>query len=406
MQISDKRSKINFRSFLWHSVFLALASNFMDIDTIIPSMLVKAGGNAVHLGFLSAIMLGGSGVFQLLFAPILSKNALKLKYLLFGINLRVIALLLMSAMFFFSSSLSGDTIILLIFILISIFSFSGSYTNVSYIDILGKSIKEESRKQFFSIKEIVGSIGIFLSAIVVRHLIKQYEYPVNYSVLFLIAGILLLIASFGFWNLREIRSINPVKRSLIDFFKLIPKEIKNNPNLKYYLLMLNTLGLGIGFLPFLILLAKENFDLSYGLIGNFLVFRITGMLFISLVFYQFSKKINYKMLLIIAIVIGSIIPIIALLLSGNQFYFQFIFVLSGIFVSLFKISNNGILLEISSNENRTIYAGISGAGKVFSTVFPLIIGLLIFYIGFTAVFMIVSAILLSSYFFVQKLNCK
>ncbi len=376
MQISAKRSKINFRSFLWHAVFLALASNFMDVDTIIPSMLIKAGGNSVLLGFLTAIMLGGSGVFQLIFAPILSKNSLKLKYLLWGINLRIIALLLMSAMFFFSHSLTGDTIILLIFILISIFSFSGSYANVSYIDILGKSVKEESRKHFFSIKEIITSIGIFLSAIVVRDLIKRFEYPDNYSLLFLIAGILLLIASLGFWNLREIRSINPVKKNLIDFFKLIPKEIKKNPNLKYYLLIINTLGLGIGFMPFLILLAKENFDLSYELIGNFLLFRITGMLLASIIFYKLSIKIDYKTLLIIAIIIGSTIPVFALSLSNNQHLYQFIFILSGIFVSLFKISNNGILLEISTNENRTIYAGISGAGKIFSTIFPLLAGLL------------------------------
>ena len=391
---------------MWHAVFLALASNFMDVDTIIPSMLIKAGGNSVLLGFLTAIMLGGSGVFQLIFAPILSKNSLKLKYLLWGLNLRIIALLLMSAMFFFSHSLTGDTIILLIFMLISIFSFSGSYANVSYIDILGKSVKEESRKHFFSIKEIITSSGIFLSAIVVRDLIKRFEYPDNYSLLFLIAGILLLIASLGFWNLREIRSINPVKRNLIDFFKLIPKEIKENPNLKYYLLIINTLGLGIGFMPFLILLAKENFDLSYELIGNFLLFRITGMLLASIIFYKLSIKIDYKTLLIIAIIIGSTIPVFALSLSNNQHLYQFIFILSGIFVSMFKISNSGILLEISTNENRTIYAGISGAGKIFSTIFPLLAGLLIFYFGFTAVFIIVSLIILLSYSFVKKLNCK
>ncbi len=406
MQISAKRSKINFRSFLWHAVFLALASNFMDVDTIIPSMLIKAGGNSVHLGFLTAIMLGGSSVFQLIFAPILSKNSLKLKYLLLGINLRIIALILMSAMFFFSHSLTGDTIILLIFILISIFSFSGSYANVSYIDILGKSVKEESRKQFFSIKEIITSIGILLSAVVVRELIKRFEYPDNYSILFFIAGILLLIASLGFWNLREIRTINPIKKNLIDFFKLIPIEIKKNKNLKYYLLIINTLGLGIGFMPFLILLAKDNFDLSYKLIGNFLLFRIIGMLLVSTIFYKLSSKIGYKLLLIIAIIIGSSIPIFALTLSDNQLFYQYIFILSGIFVSMFKISNNGILLEISTNENRTMYAGISGAGKIFSTIFPLLAGLLIFYIGFTVVFIIVSIIILLSFFFVNQLNCK
>jgi len=406
MQISTKRSKINFKSFLWHAVFLALASNFMDVDTIIPSMLLKAGGNSVHLGFLTAIMLGGSGVFQLIFAPILSKNSLKLKYLLLGINLRIVALLLMSAMFFFSHSLTGDTIILLIFILISIFSFSGSYANVSYIDILGKSVKEESRKHFFSIKEIITGVGILMSAIVVREFIKRFEYPDNYSLLFLVAGILLLIASLGFWNLREIRTINPVKKNLIDFFKLIPKEIKKNSNLKYYLLIINTLGLGIGFMPFLILLAKENFDLSYKLIGNFLLFRIIGTLLVSTIFYKLSSKIGYKLLLIIAIIIGSTIPIFALTLSNNQYFYQYIFILSGIFVSIFKISNNGILLEISTNENRTMYAGISGAGKIFSTIFPLIAGVLIFYIGYNFVFIIVTVIILLSYFFVKRLDCR
>ncbi len=405
MQISAKRSKINFRSFLWHAIFLALASNFMDVNTIIPSMLVKAGGNSVMLGFLTAIMLGGSSVLQLVFAPMLSKKQLKLKYLLFGINLRVAALLLISIMFFFSDSLNGDTIIVFIFILISIFSFSGSYANISYTDILGKSIRQESRKSFFSIKEMVLSIGILLSAIAVKYLITKYDYPNNYAVLFFIASVLLLIASLGFWNLKEIRSVNPVKKSLIDFFALIPREIKKNANLKYYLLIINTLGLGVSILPFLILFAKDNFNLSFNLIGNILLFRISGNLFASTVYYIFSKKINYKVLLKVALFIGSSIPVIALLQSNNQYYFQFIFILSGIFVSLFKISNNGILLEISTNENRAIYTGISGAGKIFTMIFPLIAGVIIYYFGYDTVFISVSIIILISYFFVRKLEC-
>jgi len=406
MSISTKRSDLNFKSFLWHAIFLALASNFMDVDTIIPSMLIKAGGNSIHLGFLTAIMLGGSSVLQLIVAPFLSKKSLKLKPLLLGVTLRVIALLLMSIMFFFSHALQGNTIIIFIFILISMFSFSGSYANVSYIDILGKSIKESSRKHFFSMKQIITSMGIFLSAIIVRSLIKQLEYPNNYSLLFLIAGTLLFIASLGFWNIKESRSKNPVKINIIDFFKLIPNEIKKNRNLKYYLLIINTLGFGIGFSPFLILFAKENFGLSYQLIGNFLLFRITGMLLASFVFYKSSKHVTYKTLLIVAMVIGSLIPLLALFLHNNQFYYQFIFILSGMFFSLFKISNNGVLLDISTNDNRTMYAGISGAGKIFSVIFPLLAGLLIFYLGFTTIFLIVSTIILSSYLFIRELNCK
>ncbi len=406
MSISEKRSKINFYSFLWHAVFLALASNFMDVDTIIPSMLIKAGGNSIHLGILTAIMLGGASLFQLIFAPFISSSKLKKKHLLTGINMRIASLFFMALMFYFSAGLPSYAIIYLIFLLITIFSLSGSYANVAYIDIIGKSIKPESRKKFFSVKEIITSSGVFISAWIVRSLIKKYEYPVNYSVLFFIAAILLFIASLGFWNLKEIKSVKAEKRSFLDFFKLIPSEIRKNKNLKYYLIIINTAGLGVGFSPFLILLAKESSSLSYNFIGNILLFKVTGMILAGSLFYKFSKRFSYKSILTFDIILGASIPVLALLLRHQPEYYQFIFILSGIFISLIKISNSGILLEISTNENRTIYAGIAGAGKIFSTAFPLISGVLIYYIGFTAVFLIVSSVIAGSYFAVRKLNCK
>jgi hypothetical protein len=44
--------KRNFFAFLWHAVFLAFAKNFMDVDTVIPAMLIESGGGAVILGTL------------------------------------------------------------------------------------------------------------------------------------------------------------------------------------------------------------------------------------------------------------------------------------------------------------------------------------------------------------------
>jgi hypothetical protein len=39
-------SNRNFFAFLWHAVFLAFAKNFMDVDTVIPAMLIESGGGA------------------------------------------------------------------------------------------------------------------------------------------------------------------------------------------------------------------------------------------------------------------------------------------------------------------------------------------------------------------------
>lgn len=300
----------------------------------------------------------------------------------------------------------NDLIILLIFLFISLFSFSSSFANVSYIDILGKSIKKIKRKKFFSTKQIINSTGILLSALLVRELLKYYNYPVNYSILFLFAGILLLIASLGFWKIQEIKSLVTAEKGFIEFFTLIPSEIKKNVNLKYYLFLINSLGLGLRLLPFLILYAKVNFGLSYGLIGNFLLFRIMGMLSAGLFFYKYANRIQYRNLLKFSMSLASLLPIVSLVYSHVQSIYQLIFILSGIFVVTYKIAIDGVLMEISTNENRTIYAGISGAGNILTTLFPLFAGVLIPILGYHSIFIMVSLIISFSYIFATKLRCK
>ena len=403
--LSEKRSQHNFKSFFWHAIFLALASSFMDIDTVIPAMLIQSGGTSFHLGILTAILLGGSSFFQLFFASYLSNKTYKKGYLLTAINLRVFSLFALSFLFFFSKSIKSDLIILLIFIIISFFAISGSFANISYMDIFGKSVKAEKRKKFFTLKESITSIAVFISALVVRELLKRYDYPSNYSILFFVAASLLLVASLGFWQIKEKRSIIKKNKGILSFFKQIPSEIKKNSNLKYYLILINIFGLAISLLPFLILFAKENFELNGKMIGNFLVFRISGMVFSGMVFYRLAHKVNYKFMIKTASIVGALIPIASLFLIQYQFYYQFLFILSGFFVSAYKISKSGILLEISNSDNRATYTGISGAGDIVSMIFPLLAGALITFFGFHIIFIIVSVIIFTGFFISMKLNC-
>lgn len=404
--LTEKLSKINFASFIWHGIFLSLASNFMDVDTIIPSLLIKAGGTPILLGLLTAIMIGGSSLMQLVFAGYLSSKARKKNPLLLGINIRIFTLFLLAFFLVHFTDLSKTLIIFFIFLFISIFSFSGSFANVSYLDILGKSIKENKRKKFFSVKQVINSLGIFFSALLVREMLKSFPYPVNYGVLFLMAGILLLIASFGFWKIKEISTPVDKKKGYAAFFRLIPKEISKNANLKHYLLIINSLGLGISFLPFLILYAKTSFGLSYTLIGNILLFKTAGMAASSFILYKTSERFEYKKLLKFSLALGTLLPILALLMSGNSLIYQFLFIFSGIYFAIYKISINGILIEISDNKNRATYAGITGAGSLFPFIFPLIFGVLISLFGYPASFFFVSFIIGTSYFPIKNLRCK
>jgi len=75
------------------------------------------------------------------------------------------------------------------------------------------------------------------------------------------------------------------------------------------------------------------------------------------------------------------------------------------FISAYAISVQGILLEITNNDNRAIYAGISGTLSLTTAIFPLIAGTLIEFFGFTLIFTIVSPLILTSLFFLKPIKC-
>jgi MFS family permease len=405
MKLNNQTSQHNYYSFLWHAVFLALAINFMDMDTIIPAMMLDAGGSSFQLGILTAIMLGGGRLAQLFFAPFLNNQHSKKGYLLGGINGRILSLCAMAFLFYFSSNMSGNFIIWSIFILISLFSLGGAFAGINYVDIFGKSILENKRKQFFSMKHVISNIFVFLSAFFASRVLTVYGYPLNYATLFLIAAVLLGMASAGFWKIKEIPASNNKIDGLKNFMHVINNEIRRNKKLRNYLFLINTQGIFVALMPFLILYARKMFAVGSQDIGNFLILKVIGGILAGSVLFYYSKRIKYRYMMYIASIIAILIPLLILILPG-YLLFPYIFLLGGIVFTIHTISMNGILLEVTTNENRALYTGLSGAGGILPVIFPFLGGWIITAFGFTQFFILFIMIIFSSFYFIYKIDCQ
>ena len=98
---------------------------------------------------------------------------------------------------------------------------------------------------------------------------------------------------------------------------------------------------------------------------------------------------------------------IFVILSGNNFkLFSFVFLLGGVILASYTITVSGILLEISTNNNRAIYAGAVGAGNLIPALFPILAGKLINSYGFNLFFLIYEIIIILSVIFIYKLDCQ
>ncbi|MDY0102402.1 MAG: hypothetical protein RBS07_05650 [Lentimicrobium sp.] len=405
MNLPPAISKHNFYAFLWHAGFLAFAQNFMDVDTVIPAMLIESGGGAMQVGILTAIMLGGSSFTQLIFAPYISNKPFKKKFLLLGINTRVLALLALGSTLFFIHSDQSRFVIWFIFLFITIFSLSGAFTNISYTDILGKSITDEKRKTFFSAKLIIAGSVVLLSAFLAKKTLTLATFPLNFAYMFFIGGGILLVASGGFWKLKEVAPSVLKISGFRDFFSVLKSELIQNKQLPYFLGFVNTQGVAVSFLPFVILYAKEIFSTSSGDTGSFLLFKVMGVVLVSFLVFLASKKIKYKWLLYSNVILSLLVSVIVLNI-GDASTLKYLFILGGIIYSLYSITMNGLLLEVSGAQNRALYTGFAGAGNILPTLFPLAGGLIISYFGFQAFFSLFMIIVSFSFFFIYKIDCK
>ena len=407
--MTPDNSRHNFRAFVWHASWLGFTVTFTEVNTVLPGLILEVGGSQIHIGILTAIMIGAPMLTQLLFAGLLTPKPRKKPYLLLGIYLRIFALSGVAWTLSLIAKIDPALMIFLVYGWMLVFTTSGAFAGVSYTDILGKSIAGHQRKRFFVLRQFLSSLGVLISAVIARELLKRFAYPMNYEILFIAAALSLFVASFGFVMLRE----KPVasryeSSSVLEIFRFIPGYLREDANLRNFIIINNLTGFATTLMPFYVVLAKDTYSLGAQDIGNFLLIGITGMILSNFMWSKIVTRYSFKGVMVTWIIIGTCLPLLALVLSGYAPYavFQLIFFLSGVSMSAQKISVDGILLEISENDNRALYSGINGAFNLTIALFPLASGFVIAWLGYTPVFVLGSMAMLSALFFVRRLNCE
>lgn len=401
-------------AFLWHATFLALTVALTEINTVLPSLVVHAGGGTFAIGLLTGIMVGTPIIGQLLFASYLHTRPRKKGYLLLGIGLRVAALGGVALVLTAADALPARSLMVLVFSLMLVFALSGTFAGVSYTDILGKSLALERRQGFFVRRQVLTSCALLVSAPVSRWLLGEFTYPVNYIWMFALAAVLLLIAGLGFTAIEE--PAVPPEGTAYSFWSVIreiPARLRGNPVLLRYILLVNLTGFGLTLMPFYIAYAGRHYGLSGEQVGNCLIVQFIGMILSNLLWARRLKTGGFLGVVRGCILCGAALPLLILGLSGLSLsVFLLAFLLMGVTISARKIAFDGLLIEMTNNANRALYQGIVGATSLTTAFFPLVAGGLIQLVGYAPVFVAVAGLVGSALWTLPRLvtasdqNCR
>ena len=383
----------NYYALLWHATFLALTLTFTDVNTILPALMISAGGTDIHIGLLTAIMVGTPIAGQVLFASYLHLKTRKKGFLLLGINLRIVALVLVAVVLATTELIPGRAVIVLVLALM--FTFAG----VSYVDIVGKSVLPERRHRFFVSRQVLTSVAFLVSALFARRLLARFDYPTNYMWLFVLAAGLLLVASWDFWAIAE-PSADPPDDAyrLADVLKSIPGRLRDDRELRRYIFVVNLTGFGLTLMPFYVMLAKAHYGLTGRQVGAYLLVQIVGMIMSNLLWARVVKRFGFRGVIRGCIACGASLPVLALLLvRGPLVVFLFVFFLMGVALSARKIAFDGLFIEITTDANRALHKGVVGTTSLSTALFPLFAGVLISSIGYAPVFLLGSLLVASAF---------
>lgn len=398
----------NYRAFLWHAVFLSITVTFTEINSVIPAMILRVGGGELHIGIAGAIMIGVPLLAQLNFSGFLHGRARKKPFLLAGINMRVLSLLLIALTLLVVSRIEAGFLLAIIYAELLLFTVSGAFAGLSYVDLVGKSFSAEMRKRFFTRKQLISSVGILVSALIARMLLRSLEFPFNYLTLFAAAGAMLFIASGGFWLIRE-RPVEQTerRRGYLATLKLIPGLLRKDPNLRAYLGYRNAVGFHVALIPFYVAFAKQRYYLDESLIGNLLLMQITGMILSSLLWPKLVRRGGFKLILRSWAVLSAVLPVAALLFGSLLPLPAYItlFLFTGTAISARKVTQDAVVVELSTEENRVLYTAVIGTLNLSVVILPVILGGLIGALGYYLVFSVVGVVSAFGLIFLRRLSC-
>ncbi len=376
----------NFFGGLWHAAFLAFGMALTQPTTVIPAFVAQLTGSTIWVGGLVTVLTVAGALPQLFVARLVEPRARKMPLLMVAIHLRVVCWGLLAALIL---SVGASRPLLLAWSLmgfLGMFYACGGLGGVPYTDIVGKIIPSNRRGAFFGGKEALAGPASVSAALIAGVILAKVGYPGNYALLFGLAAAALLIASVGFWIIREPprtgtgRSVRPwaeYRAQLIEtarrMRKLVGVELLT--------------GFSLMALPFYVVYALQVLAAPPAAVGWFVLVQVVGGVLSNLLWARLVDRHGSRKMITVCAVLSSLTPLLAVIMGSLGWPgLMPVFFLSGVVQSGRKVGFATAVLELAPSLERPTYAALNSVLVLPVALLPLVAGVLLHVCSYAVVF--------------------
>jgi len=381
-----------------HGVFFQLGMAFSQSTSVLPAFIHALTGSSFLVGLLSTLQRTGTILPQLFFANYLESKPLKRPYLLWVIYSRsaIWAALGFTVMFVVGGHPTLVTAILLI--LLTLFFFVGGLGELVYSYMIARTIAPTRRGSFFGIRSLLGGLAGIGAGFITHKILLSADaqsFTGDYGLLFLLTGISIAIAGFGFLIMREpadghVKESRCMKDYLRESFSLVKKSPVFRRLLWVIMLLMGTYLS----LPFYVVFARVKLGLPDAYIGFFITLQIIGQTGSGVAWGWMGDRWGYRFVLI-CVSLASLLPPLWAIFTAASFpdAFAVTFALIGISLKSVELAVRNYLLEISPDYLVPTCLALKNTLTAPTLFFPLVGGLLINFVGYQTLFLITAGMI-------------
>ncbi|MFH1759628.1 MAG: MFS transporter [bacterium] len=342
--------------------FFQFAMAIISVAVVMPAFAVKLGASNLLIGFLPAVIQIGWFLPQLISSFFIEGLVRKKPLLLLSGIFQRLPWIVVAVSTFYLAASNPAAALAVFFFCFAVTSFSGGFTATAWGELIAKAIPEKMRGTFMGLIQLLGSILAVLGGFIVKYVMEggRFSFPLNYTILFSAASILLFISFFFFSLNREPIVITHRKsENLKSYLKWLPVILKTDRNFLHFIISRILGHSNIMGVAFFMAFALKNFNLKDTISGNFVIASTAATVLCSPVLGKAADRIGHKIILVFSS-LAYLAAVIFALIAWHWYVMYLVFIFMAVSIVCFMISMQNIVFEFSPQDQRPTYLGLAG----------------------------------------------
>ncbi len=354
------------RRHYWHNFAIiagvegcwGLGAAAANTTTILPVFLDRLGASKFVIGLVPAVFMLCLNGPQLLAARF--TRHLRVKKVVFTLihypgTLPLIALGVLTLT---AGQGSRDRLIGFTFVWIALFGLAISFAMPMWINLMAKLFPASVRGRSFGAVMLLGSVLGAAGSTAVAYVLRVEDFPRNFGILFIAAGIVLSACVTTFFWLREPPSLVAEDEAREPFLKNVLAVLRERRDFMWFLLARCTAAFGIMADGFCAVAGVQRFALGDEASGEFSVALLSAQVVGSLVGGWLGDRMGFRLLMLISIACSIGSSTVALAAPTHEWYYL-VFVLLGLRRSVGMIAVHNMTIEFCPTEDKTTFVAIA-----------------------------------------------